>query len=213
MYFFFTLYSVIRIYLISSKNYPWIWATPSSTALQEQANFLLHFLENYFGSMLKIPKPEIVVTCLCLPLLLVSITTYLSFTVFYFFSYFEASYFLASLIYFFMLVISSSLNSGWYLVTFVGASSYKTLIQRLGFFPYLQSSKGKLHAEIKWKVYLDNRILFWEGWFRIWVLLIVEFLNWVFLLNRICFDVNHFRFNLHFWVFFLCRVSFYHPFV
>lgn len=139
MYFFLTLYSRIRIYLIYSKNYPWIWATPSSMALHEQANFLLHFLEKSLGSIPKILSPLMVVTCFFLPLFLVSMTTYLSLTVFSFFSSFRDSSFLAYLIYFLMALISSSLKSGWYLTTFAGAKSYNTLMQALGFLPYLQS--------------------------------------------------------------------------
>lgn len=139
MYFFLIWYSMIRISLIYSKNSPCIWATPYYIALHEQANFLLHFLANYFASTLKIFNPLIVVTCFPLPLFFVSITTYLSFTVFSFFYYLEASSFLAYLISFLIAVISSSLKSGWYFVTFVGASSYKTLMHGLGLLPYLHS--------------------------------------------------------------------------
>lgn len=64
--------------------------------------------------------------------------------------------------------------------------------------------------------YLDNMRLFWEGWFRIWVNLNFWYLNVFYhdvLLNRTCVDVNFLPFRLHFWVFFLYRVSFYQPFL
>ena len=56
MYFFFTLYSLISNYLISSKKSPWTSILSSSVAEHEQANFLLSFLASYFPEISKYLK-------------------------------------------------------------------------------------------------------------------------------------------------------------